>query len=76
MTCADSADGRHTSQERLDMYDVLVYDKELGQFRPVSKWGYKTWNEAASAMVNFSMENPDEQYKVEYRRMRRRRRAN
>lgn len=57
------------------MYDVMVYDEDIGQFVPMKVGGkrqsYKSWAEASDAAWVFTLRNPARSYKVEYRTARR-----
>lgn len=59
------------------MYDIVRYDNQYGQFVPVIRDGrtlsYESYEDAAQGLLEVFRESPEQQYKVEYRTIRRRR---
>ncbi len=59
------------------MYDIVRYDEQYGQFVPVIREGkslsFEDYEGAAKALLEVFREAPQDQYKVEYRTIRRKR---
>lgn len=58
------------------MYDVMVYDEEVGQFVPAKdtrgkRIAFSSWSEASDAVYAFTLRNPQRMYKTQFRTVRR-----
>lgn len=58
------------------MYDVVVYDEDVGQFVPVRNpqgkaLSYESWSGASDVAFGLTLRDPSKAYKVEYRTVRR-----